>query len=47
MLVEPLTGLVLAWLVWSEHPEPVEIAGAVLMGFAAALALYEPKRDEP
>ena len=46
MLVEPLTGLAVAWLVWNEHPGPVGIAGAVLVALVAALALYEPKRDE-
>ena len=45
MLLEPLTGLAVAWLVWSEHPGPVGIAGAVLVAFAGALALQEPKRD--
>ena len=41
MLLEPLTAVLLAWLVWSERLGITGLAGATLVGLAAAMALRE------
>lgn len=41
MLLEPLTAVLLAWLVWSERLGITGLAGATLVGLAAALAPRE------